>query len=165
MSLNSTGMFKKTISPDHFTMYPNLAFLKIRQLIKDKKLNEIDISVYFLVLDQYYLVAHLCKSKKVPIKNVSISIQSIAEGLNISKTYANKRLQALSDVGLIFRVKAKDSFNGNKNTQPAIYMLGEDVIDNSYDYEPPTKNSNKELSIAAADFNFNSETSDDGVPF
>jgi DNA-binding Lrp family transcriptional regulator len=101
----------------------------------------------------------------VPIKNVSVSIQSIAEGLNISKTYANKRLQALSDVGLIFRVKAEDSFNGNKNTQPAIYMLGEDVIDNSYDYEPPTKNSTKELSIAVAGFNINSESSDDGVPF
>ncbi len=158
-------MFKKIISDKHFTMYPNLAFLKIRQYIKDKKLNEIDISVYFLILDQHYLVAHICKSKKVPIKNVSVSIQSIAEGLNISKTYANKRLQALSDVGLIFRVKAEDSFNGNKNTQPAIYMLGEDVIDNSYDYEPPTKNSTKELSIAAANFNIDSESSDDGVPF
>jgi hypothetical protein len=158
-------MIKKIISDKHFTMYPNLAFLKIRQYIKDKKLNEIDISVYFLILDQYYLVAHICKSKKVPIKNVSVSIQSIAEGLNISKTYANKRLQALSDVGLIFRVKAEDSFNGNKNTQPAIYIMGEDVIDNSYDYEPPTKNSTKELSIAAANFNIDSESSDDGVPF
>lgn len=64
VSLNSTGMFKKTISPDHFTMYPNLAFLKIRQLIKDKKLNEIDMSVYFLVLDQYNLVASICKKRK-----------------------------------------------------------------------------------------------------
>lgn len=164
VSLNSTGMFKKTISPDHFTMYPNLAFLKIRQLIKDKKLNEIDISVYFLVLDQYYLVAHICKKPETPIKNVSVSIQSIAGKLNISKTYATERLKALNDVGLIFRVKAENSFNGNKNTMPAIYMKGEDVIDNSDEYIPLNIPNIKSPIKIAADLK-TTFAADDDVPF
>jgi hypothetical protein len=155
-------MFKKTISPDHFTMYPNLAFLKIRQLIKDKKLNEIDMSVYFLILDQYYLVTHICNDSKTPIKNVSVSIQAIAEKLNISKTYANERLKALNDVGLIFRVKAENSFNGNKNTIPAIYMKGKTVIDNSDEYislnipniKSPTKMAAELKTTTAADDDF-----------
>ena len=165
MSLNLAAMSKKNISPDHFTMYPNRAFLKIRQLIKDKKLNEIDISVYFLILDQYYLVAHICNESKTPIKNVSVSIQAIAEKLNISKTYANERLKALNNAGLIFRIKAENSFNGNKNTMPAIYMKGKNVIDNSDEYTPldlpiinsPTKN--------AADLKTTIADDDDGVPF
>ena len=165
MSLNLAAMSKKNISPNHFTMYPNLAFLKIRQLIKDKKLNEIDISVYFLILDQYYLVAHICNESKIPIKNVSVSIQAIAENLNISKTYANERLKALNNAGLIFRIKAENSFNGNKNTMPAIYMKGKNVIDNSDEYTPldlpiinsPTKN--------AADLKTTIADEDDGVPF
>ena len=165
MSLNLAAMSKKNISPDHFTMYPNRAFLKIRQLIKDKNLNEIDISVYFLVLDQYYLVAHICNESKTPIKNVSVSIQAIAEKLNISKTYANERLKALNNTGLIFRIKAENSFNGNKNTMPAIYMKGKNVIDNSDEYTPldlpiinsPTKN--------AADLKTTIADEDDGVPF
>ena len=158
-------MFKKTISPDHFTMYPNLAFLKIRQLIKDKKLNEIDISVYFLILDQYYLVAHICNESKTPIKNVSVSIQAIAENLNISKTYANERLKALNNAGLIFRVKAENSFNGNKNTMPAIYMKGKNVIDNSDENAPldlPIINSPTKI---AADLKTTIADEDDGVPF
>ena len=165
MSLNLAAMSKKNISPNHFTMYPNLAFLKIRQLIKDKKLNEIDISVYFLILDQYYLVAHICNESKIPIKNVSVSIQAIAENLNISKTYANERLKALNNAGLIFRIKAENSFNGNKNTMPAIYMKGKNVIDNSDEYTPldlpiinsPTKN--------VADLKTTIADEDDGVPF
>ena len=165
MSLNSTGMFKKTISPDHFTMYPNLAFLKIRQLIKDKKLNEIDISVYFLVLDQYYLVAHICNESKTPIKNVSVSIQAIAEKLNISKTYANERLKALNNAGLIFRIKAENSFNGNKNTMPAIYIKGKNVIDNSYDYTPPNKNNINAPNKAAANLKTTDTADYDDVPF
>lgn len=164
MSLNSTGMFKKTISPDHFTMYPNLAFLKIRQLIKDKKLNEIDISVYFLVLDQYYLVAHICKKPETPIKNVSVSIQAIAEKLNISKTYANERLKALNHAGLIFRIKAENSFNGNKNTMPAIYMKGENVIDNSDEYIPLNIPNIKSPIKIAADLK-TTFAADDDVPF
>ena len=165
MSLNLAAMSKKNISPDHFTMYPNRAFLKIRQLIKDKKLNEIDISVYFLILDQYYLVAHICNESKTPIKNVSVSIQAIAEKLNISKTYANERLKALNHAGLIFRIKAENSFNGNKNTMPVIYMKGKNVIDNSDEYAPldlpiinsPTKN--------VADLKTTIADEDDGVPF
>lgn len=146
-------------------MYPNLAFLKIRQLIKDKKLNEIDISVYFLVLDQYYLVAHICNKSKTPIKNVSVSIQAIAEKLNISKTYANERLKALNNAGLIFRIKAENSFNGNKNTMPAIYIKGKNVIDNSDEYAPldlPIINSPIEI---AAELKSTIADDDDGVPF
>ena len=165
MSLNLAVMSKKKISPDHFTIYPNLAFLKIRQLIKDKKLNEIDISVYFLILDQYYLVAHICNESKTPIKNVSVSIQAIAEKLNISKTYANERLKALNNAGLIFRIKAETSFNGNKNTMPAIYMKGKNVIDNSDEYAPldlPIINSPTKI---AADLRMTIADDDDGVPF
>ena len=165
MSLNLAAMSKKNISPDHFTMYPNLAFLKIRQLIKYKKLNEIDISVYFLVLDQYYLVAHICNESKTPIKNVSVSIQAIAEKVNISKTYANERLKALNNAGLIFRIKAENSFNGNKNTMPAIYMKGKNVIDNSDEYTPldlPIINSPIEI---AAELKTTIANDDDGVPF
>ena len=165
MSLNLAAMSKKNISPDHFTMYPNLAFLKIRQLIKDKKLNEIDMSVYFLVLDQYYLVAHICNESETPIKNVSVSIQAIAEKLNISKTYANERLKALNNAGLIFRIKAENSFNGNKNTMPAIYMKGKNVIDNSDEYTPldlPIINSPTKI---AADLRITIADNDDGVPF
>ena len=136
MSLNLAAMSKKNISPDHFTMYPNLAFLKIRQYIKDKKLNEIDMSVYFLVLDQYNLVASICKKEKKPIKNVSVSINSIAEGLGRSRTYAGGRLKALQEVGLISRVKAKEPINGNKNTQPSIYIEDNKVIDKSDEYIP-----------------------------
>ena len=145
-------------------MYPNLAFLKIRQLIKHKKLNEIDISVYFLVLDQYYLVAHICKDSKTPIKNVSVSIQAIAEKLNISKTYANERLKALNDVGMIFRVKAENSFNGNKNTMPAIYMKGKNVIDNSDEYIPLDIPNIKSPIKIAADLK-TTFAADDDVPF
>ncbi len=165
MSLNLAAMSKKNISPDHFTMYPNLAFLKIRQLIKDKKLNEIDISVYFLILDQYYLVAHICNKNKTPIKNVSVSIQAIAEKLNISKTYANERLKALNHAGLIFRIKAENSYNGNKNTMPTIYIKGENVIDNSDEYAPldlPIINSPTKI---AADLKTTIADDDDGVPF
>jgi hypothetical protein len=165
MSLNLAAMSKKNISPDHFTMYPNLAFLKIRQLIKDKKLNEIDISVYFLILDQYYLVAHICNRNKTPIKNVSVSIQAIAEKLNISKTYANERLKALNHAGLIFRIKAENSYNGNKNTMPTIYIKGENVIDNSDEYAPldlPIINSPTKI---AADLKTTIADDDDGVPF
>ena len=165
MSLNLAAMFKKNISPDHFTMYPNLAFLKIRQLIKDKKLNEIDISVYFLILDQYYLVAHICNKNKTPIKNVSVSIQAIAEKLNISKTYANERLKALNHAGLIFRIKAENSYNGNKNTMPTIYIKGENVIDNSDEYAPldlPIINSPTKI---AADLKTTIADDDNGVPF
>ena len=165
MSLNLAAMSKKNISPDHFTMYPNRAFLKIRQLIKDKKLNEIDISVYFLILDQYNLVASICKKNDKPIKNVSVSIQAIAEKLNISKTYANERLKALNNAGLIFRIKAENSFNGNKNTMPAIYMKGKNVIDNSDEYAPldlPIINSPTRI---AADLKTTIADDDDGVPF
>lgn len=165
MSLNVISMFQKPLSPDHFTMYPNLAFLKIRQLIKDKKLNEIDISVYFLVLDQYYLVAHICKKPETPIKNVSVSIQAIAKKLNISKTYAAERLKALNDVGLIFRVKVEDSFNGNKNTRPAIYIVGKTVTDNSHDYTPPNKNNINAPNKAAANLKTNNTADYDDVPF
>jgi hypothetical protein len=146
-------------------MYPNLAFLKIRQLIKDKKLNEIDISVYFLILDQYYLVAHICNKNKTPIKNVSVSIQAIAEKLNISKTYANERLKALNHAGLIFRIKAENSYNGNKNTMPTIYIKGENVIDNSDEYAPldlPIINSPTKI---AADLKTTIADDDNGVPF
>ena len=165
MSLNLAAMSKKNISPDHFTMYPNRAFLKIRQLIKDKKLNEIDISVYFLILDQYYLVAHICNKNKTPIKNVSVSIQAIAAKLNISKTYANERLKALNHAGLIFRIKAENSYNGNKNTIPTIYIKGENVIDNSDEYAPldlPIINSPTRI---AADLKTTIADDDDGVPF
>ena len=164
MSLNVISMFQKPLSPDHFTMYPNLAFLKIRQLIKHKKLNEIDISVYFLVLDQYYLVAHICKDSKTPIKNVSVSIQAIAEKLSISKTYATERLKALNDVGMIFRVKAENSFNGNKNTMPAIYMKGEDVVDDSDEYAPLDIPNIKSQIKIAADLK-TTFAADDDVPF
>jgi len=164
MSLNLAAMSQKNISPDHFTMYPNLAFLKIRQLIKDKKLNEIDISVYFLILDQYYLVAHICNENKTPIKNVSVSIQAIADKLNISKTYANERLQALNDVGLIFRVKAENSFNGNKNTMPAIYMKGENVIDKSDDYTPINIPTIKSSTKIAAELKTTTAADDDFEP-
>ena len=136
MSLNLAVMSKKNISPDHFTMYPNLAFLKIRQLIKDKKLNEIDISVYFLVLDQYNLVASICKKEKKLIENVSVSIKSIAEGLGRSKTTATKRLKALQEVGLISRIEVENPVNGNKNTKPSIYIENNEVIDNSDEYIP-----------------------------
>jgi hypothetical protein len=160
------GMFKNNISDKHFTMYPNLAFLKIRQYIKDKKLNEIDISVYFLILDQYYLVAHICKDSETPIKNVSVSIQAIAEKLNISKTYAAERLKALNDVGLIFRVKAENSFNGNKNTMPAIYMKGKKVIDNSDDYVPLDLPNIKSPIKIAADLKIATATDhEDDIPF
>ena len=122
MSLNVADMLKKNISEKHFTIYPNMAFLKIRQYIKDKKLKEIDVSVYFLILDQYNLVASICRKEGKPIKNVSVSIKSVAEGLRRSRTYAGGRLKALSEVGLISRVKAEDSVNGNKNTRPLIYI-------------------------------------------
>ena len=124
-------MSRKDISDKHFTMFPNLAFLKIRQYIKAKKLNEIDMSVYFLVLDQYNLVASICKKDKKPIKNVSVSIKSIAEGLGRSRTYAGKRLKALQKVGLISRIEAENPVNGNKNTKPSIYIENNEVIDNS----------------------------------
>lgn len=145
-------------------MYPNRAFLKIRQYIKDKKLNEIDMSVYFLVLDQYYLVTHICKDSKTPIKNVSVSIQAIAEKLNISKTYANERLKALNDVGLIFRVKAENSFNGNKNTIPAIYMKGKTVIDNSDEYISLNIPNIKSPTKIAADLKTTTAADDDFEP-
>ena len=153
------------ISLKHFTQYPNLAFHKIRQYIKDGALNEIDISVYFLVLDQYNRVASICKNSKQQIQNVSVSIQSIAKGLNISKTYATERLKALNDVGLIFRVNAENSFNGNKNTMPAIYMKGKNVIDNSDENAPldlPIINSPTKI---AADLKTTVADDDDGVPF
>jgi len=159
-------MFQKPLSPDHFTMYPNSAFLKISRCIKDKKLNEIDISVYFLILDQYYLVAHICKDSETPIKNVSVSIQAIAEKLNISKTYATERLKALNDVGLIFRVKAENSFNGNKNTMPAIYMKGKNVIDNSDEYAPLDLTNIKSPTKIAADLKKAIATDhEDDIPF
>ena len=145
-------------------MYPNLAFLKIRQLIKDKKLNEIDISVYFLILDQYYLVAHICNESKTPIKNVSVSIQAIAEKLNISKTYANERLKALNNAGLIFRIKAENSFNGNKNTMPAIYMKGKNVVDDSDEYTPLNISNIKSQIKIAADLKSTTAADDDFEP-
>ena len=89
----------------------------------------------------------------------------IAEKLNISKTYATERLKALNDVGLIFRVKAENSFNGNKNTIPAIYMKGKNVIDNSNEYAPldlPIINSPTKI---AADLKTTVADDDDGVPF
>ena len=164
MSLNSTGMFKKTISPDHFTMYPNLAFLKIRQLIKDKKLNEIDMSVYFLVLDQFNLVASICNKEKKPIKNVSVSIKSIAEGLGRSRTTATKRLKALQEVGLISRIEAENPVNGNKNTQPSIYIKNNEVIDNSDEYTPLNISNIKSQIKIAADLK-TTFAADDDVPF
>lgn len=145
-------------------MFPNLAFLKIRQLIKDKKLNEIDMSVYFLILDQYYLIAHFCKDNKMPMKNVSVSIQAIAEKLNISKTYANERLKALNNAGLIFRVKAENSFNGNKNTIPAIYMKEGNLVDISDEYTPLNPTDIQSPSKTAADL-IKTFPNDDGVPF
>jgi hypothetical protein len=157
-------MSKKTLSLEHYTQYPNLAFHKIRQYINDGRLNEIDISVYYLILDQYYFVAAICEEKKTPVKNVSVSIQSIAEGLNISKTYAAERLKALHDVGLIFRVIAEDSVNGNKNTIPAIYYMKKTLIDNSYDYTPAIiEPRNAKIEIAAE---LKTHTAvDDDVPF
>lgn len=122
------------------------------------------MSVYFLVLDQYYLVAHICKDSKPPIKNVSVSIQAIAEKLNISKTYANERLKALNDVGLIFRVKAENSFNGNKNTIPAIYMKGETVIDNSDEYKPLNIPNIKSPTKIAAELKITTAADDDFEP-
>jgi predicted transcriptional regulator len=147
-------------------MYPNLAFLKIRQYIKDKKLNEIDMSVYFLVLDQYNLVASICKKEKKPIKNVSVSIKSIAEGLGRSKTYANERLKALHEVGMISRVKAEESVSGNKNTKPLIYIEDNKVVDASDKYLT------LDLPIEKIPINLADEfktttitTDDDGAPF
>ena len=153
------------ISLKHFTQYPNLAFHKIRQYIKDGALNEIDISVYFLVLDQYNRVASICKNSKQQIQNVSVSIQSISKGLNISKTYAAERLKALNDVGLIFRVKVEDSFNGNKNTRPAIYIVGKTVTDNSHDYTPPNKTNINAPNKAAANLKTTDTADYDNVPF
>lgn len=145
-------------------MYPNRAFLKIRKHIKCKKLNEIDISVYFLVIDQYYRVAKICEKAEKPIENVSVSIQAIAEKLNISKTYANERLKALNDVGLIFRVKAENSFNGNKNTMPAIYIKGKIVIDNSDEYIPLNIPNIKSPIKIAAELKTTTATDDDFEP-
>ena len=166
VSLNVISMFKKTISPDHFTMYPNQAFLKIRQLIKYKKLNEIDISVYFLILDRYNLVASICKKEKKPIKNVSVSIKSIAEGLGRSKTYANERLKALHEVGMISRVKAEESVSGNKNTRPLIYIEDNKVVDTSDKYltlDLPIEKT--PINLADELKNTTITTDDDGVPF
>jgi len=166
MSLNLAAMSKKNISPDHFTMYPNLAFLKIRRYIKDKKLNEIDMSVYFLVLDQYNLVASICKKEKKPIKNVSVSIKSIAEGLGRSKTTATKRLKALQEVGLISRIEAENPMNGNKNTRPLIYIDKNEVVDYSEEYTPLNTDNKKAPIKAAADLKIATATDrDDGVPF
>jgi hypothetical protein len=152
------------ISLKHFTQYPNLAFHKIRQYIKDGALNEIDISVYFLVLDQYNRVASICKNSKQQIQNVSVSIQSIAKGLNISKTYATERLKALNDVGLIFRVKTENSFNGNKNTMPAIYMKGKNVVDDSDEYTPLNISNIKSQIKIAADLKSTTAADDDFEP-
>jgi len=159
-------MSKKNISPDHFTMYPNLAFLKIRQYIKDKKLTEIDMSVYFLVLDQYNLVASICKKEKKPIKNVSVSIKSIAEGLGRSKTTATNRLKALQEVGLISRIEAENPVNGNKNTRPLIYIDKNEVVDYSEEYIPLNTDNKKAPIKAAADLKIATATDhDDDVPF
>jgi predicted transcriptional regulator len=147
-------------------MYPNLAFLKIRQYIKDKKLNEIDMSVYFLVLDQYNLVASICKKEKKPIKNVSVSIKSIAEGLGRSKTTATNRLKALQEVGLISRIEAENPVNGNKNTRPLIYIDKNEVVDYSEEYIPLNTDNKKAPIKAAADLKIATATDhDDDIPF
>ena len=147
-------------------MYPNLAFLKIRQYIKDKKLTEIDMSVYFLVLDQYNLVASICKREKKPIKNVSVSIKSIAEGLGRSKTTATNRLKALQEVGLISRIEAENPVNGNKNTRPLIYIDKNEVVDYSEEYIPLNTDNKKAPIKAAADLKIATATDhDDDVPF
>ncbi len=166
MSLNLADMLKKNISEKHFTIYPNMAFLKIRQYIKDKKLKEIDVSVYFLILDQYNLVASICRKEGKPIKNVSVSIKSVAEGLRRSRTYAGGRLKALSEVGLISRVKAEDSVNGNKNTRPLIYIDKNEVVDYSEEYTPLNTDNKKAPIKAAADLKTTAAADyDDGVPF
>jgi predicted transcriptional regulator len=147
-------------------MYPNLAFLKIRQYIKDKKLTEIDMSVYFLVLDQYNLVASICKKEKKPIKNVSVSIKSIAEGLGRSKTTATNRLKALQEVGLISRIEAENPVNGNKNTRPLIYIDKNEVVDYSEEYIPLNiDNKNTPIKVAADLKTTAAADYDDGVPF
>jgi predicted transcriptional regulator len=147
-------------------MYPNLAFLKIRQYIKDKKLTEIDMSVYFLVLDQYNLVASICKKEKKPIKNVSVSIKSIAEGLGRSKTTATNRLKALQEVGLISRIEAENPVNGNKNTRPLIYIDKNEVVDYSEEYIPLNTDNKKAPIKAAADLKLATATDhEDDIPF
>jgi len=147
-------------------MYPNLAFLKIRQYIKDKKLTEIDMSVYFLVLDQYNLVASICKKEKKPIKNVSVSIKSIAEGLGRSKTTATNRLIALQEVGLISRIEAENPVNGNKNTRPLIYIDKNEVVDYSEEYIPLNTDNKKAPIKIAADLKIATTTDhEDDIPF
>ena len=166
MSLNVLSSIKMILSLEHYTQYPNLAFHKIRQYIEDGRLNEIDISVYFLVLDQYNRVASICNNDKKPIKNVSVSIKSIAEGLRCSRTYAVGRLKALSEVGLISRVKAEDSVNGNKNTRPLIYIVKNEVIDYSEEYIPLNTDNKKSPIKAAADFKKATATDhEDDIPF
>ena len=143
-----------------------MAFLKIRQYIKDKKLTEIDMSVYFLVLDQYNLVASICRREKKPIKNVSVSIKSIAERLGRSKTTATKRLKALQEVGLISRIEAENPVNGNKNTRPLIYIDKNEVVDYSEEYIPLNTDNKKAPIKAAADLKTTAAADyDDGVPF
>jgi predicted DNA-binding transcriptional regulator len=134
-------MKKSSISPEHFTIYPNQAFIKIREHIKAKRLNEIDISVYFVILDQFYRVSKICEKNKKEERNVSVTIQHIATELKISKTYATKRLKALADAGMIDRDEVPDSYNGNKNTQPLIYWESDRLIDNHeyINYTPPIK--------------------------
>ena len=158
-------MSRTRLSSEHYTMFPNLAFSKIRQHIKDKKLLEIDISIYFLILDQYYYVAGICAMEKKPIKNVSVTIKSIMDELGISHEHAINRLKALNEAGLIFRKKAVDAINGNKDTKPAIYVEQNKIIDNSDEYIPLNLQ-DKELSIKmAADTKIAFTTDDDDIPF
>ena len=124
------------------------------------------MSVYFLVLDQYNLVASICKKEKKPIKNVSVSIKSIAEGLGRSKTTATNRLKALQEVGLISRIEAENPVNGNKNTRPLIYIDKNEVVDYSEEYIPLNTDNKKSPIKAAADLKIATATDhDDDVPF
>ena len=124
------------------------------------------MSVYFLVLDQYNLVASICKKEKKPIKNVSVSIKSIAEGLGRSKTTATNRLKALQEVGLISRIEAENPVNGNKNTKPLIYIDKNEVVDYSEEYIPLNTDNKKAPIKAAADLKLATATDhEDDIPF
>ena len=106
------------------------------------------------------------QKREKPIKNVSVSIKSIAEGLGRSKTYANERLKALHEVGMISRVKAEESVSGNKNTRPLIYIEDNKVVDTSDKYLTLNLPIEKTPINLAGEFkNTAITTDDDGVPF
>lgn len=109
------------ISKDYFTAFPNEAFIQIRKLIKNKKLIEIDISVYFVALNQFYKIKTIRERKSEEEHSVSLTINRVANELGISDSHASKRITALANCGLLKRESVDHSVSGNKNTEPTIF--------------------------------------------